>query len=90
MNAINYWNLVYLSDKLNHCRQPAERDGLLRAILRTNTHTWHHVNLQGEYDFSEEYATTVLFDLTAWIDSAADMSINGRVTTNANGSALIN
>ena len=46
MNAINYWNLLYLSDKLNHCRQPAERDELLRAILRTNTHTWHHVNLQ--------------------------------------------
>lgn len=74
MNAINYWNLLYLSDKLNHCRQPAEQAELLRAILRTNTHTWHHVNLQGEYDFSEDYATTVLFDLQAWIDSAAALA----------------
>lgn len=83
MNAINYWNLLYLSDKLNHCRQPSERDELLRAILRTNTHTWHHVNLQGEYDFSEEYATTVLFDLTAWIDSFTDVSLNGQALRTA-------
>ena len=32
-------------------------------VLRSNTHTWHHVNLQGEYDFSEESPMAVLFDL---------------------------
>ncbi len=63
MNAINYWNLLYLSDKLNSCHTPSEREELLKAILHSNTHTWHHINLQGEYDFSEDSPSTVLFDL---------------------------
>ncbi len=63
MNAINYWNLLYLTDKLNACRQPTERKELLDTILRSNTHTWHHINLQGEYDFSDDSPATMLFDL---------------------------
>ncbi len=63
MNAINYWNLLYLTDKLNSCRQRAEHQELLGSILRSNTHTWHHINLQGEYDFSEDSPVTILFDL---------------------------
>lgn len=63
MNAINYWNLLYLSDKLNSCHKPSEREELLKAILHSNTHTWHHINLQGEYDFSEDSPAMVLFDL---------------------------
>lgn len=62
MNAINYWNLLYLTSKLNVCRQPTERYELLRAILGSNTHTWHHINLQGEYDFSEDSPINTLFD----------------------------
>ena len=26
---------------------------MLATILRSSTHTWHHINLQGEFDFSE-------------------------------------
>lgn len=63
MNAINCWNLLYLSDKLNGCRKLSEQQELLNAILRSNTHTWHHINLQGEYDFSEDSPARVLFDL---------------------------
>lgn len=41
MNAINYWNLLYLSDKLNSCHKPSEREELLKAVLHSNTHTWY-------------------------------------------------
>ena len=44
MNAINYLNLLYLSDNLNQCRQTAERDELLGAILQTNTYTFVFTN----------------------------------------------
>ena len=54
MNAINYWNLLYLSEQLKRCTNSAEHKVLLEAILHTNTHTWHHINLQGEYDFSDD------------------------------------
>lgn len=63
MNAINYWNLLYLTDKLNRCVRPEEHAELLKLIVGSNTHTWHHINLQGEYDFSEESIATTLFDL---------------------------
>lgn len=53
MNAINYYNLLFLSEKLRQCASEAEREELLRTILRSSTHTWHYINLQGEYDFSD-------------------------------------
>ena len=62
MNVINYWNLLYLTSKLNGCHQPTERHELLRVILASNTHTWHHINLQGEYDFLEDSPANILFD----------------------------
>ncbi|MBR8838091.1 MAG: Tn3 family transposase [Stigonema ocellatum SAG 48.90 = DSM 106950] len=63
MNAINYWNLLYLSEQLKRCANSAERKVLLEAILQTNTHTWHHVNLQGEYDFSDDSPLSTIFKL---------------------------
>lgn len=63
MNCINYWNLLYLTDKLRACRKRDEYEELLSAILHSNTHTWHHINLQGEYDFSEDSSETILFNL---------------------------
>ncbi|MPR37380.1 Tn3 family transposase [Cytophagaceae bacterium SJW1-29] len=46
MNAINYWNLLHLTDKIQACPKLAAYEELLVMILRSNTHTWHHVNLQ--------------------------------------------
>ncbi|GAB3968578.1 hypothetical protein GCM10028806_12900 [Spirosoma terrae] len=63
MNAINYWNLLYLSEQLKRCANSAERKVLLEAILQTNTHTWHHANLQGEYDFSDDSPLSTIFKL---------------------------
>ena len=65
MNAVNYYNLLYLSEKLRQCRTDREREELLATILRSSTHTWHHINLQGEYDFSERPLNEVSFDLEA-------------------------
>lgn len=65
MNAINFYNLLYLTEKLRRCATELEREELLRTILRSSTHTWHHINLSGEYDFSEPVSPTENFDLAA-------------------------
>ncbi len=63
MNAINFYNLLYLSEKLRQCPTEGERDELLKTILRSSTHTWHHINLGGEYDFSDPAVVDAPFDL---------------------------
>ncbi len=68
MNVINYYNLLYLSEKLRLCKTILERDELLRTILKSSTHTWHHINLAGEYDFSDETVPPVQFDLRALLN----------------------
>ncbi|WP_229365765.1 transposase [Fibrisoma montanum] len=65
MNAINFYNLLYLSEKLRQCISEADRHELLGTILKSSTHTWHHINLGGEYDFSDSTQPADLFDLKA-------------------------
>ncbi|CAG5074465.1 hypothetical protein DYBT9623_05152 [Dyadobacter sp. CECT 9623] len=36
------------------CKKPADREALLKNILSTSTHSWGHINMLGEYDFSEK------------------------------------
>lgn len=67
MNAINFYNLLYLTEKLRQCPTESERAELLRTILHSSTHTWHHINLGGEYDFSESPSGEPVFDLDALI-----------------------
>jgi len=68
IDAINFYNLLYLSEKLRQCRHEKDREELLRTILRTSTHTWHHINLGGEYDFSEPAQLKSAFDLDTLIN----------------------
>ena len=68
MNAINFYNLLYLSEKLRQCPTPEERDELLKTILKSSTHTWHHINLGGEYDFSDPAVAETSFDLEALLN----------------------
>ena len=68
MNAINFHNLLYLSEKLRQCPTEGERDELLKTILRSSTHTWHHINLVGEYDFSDPAVADAPFDLEALLN----------------------
>ena len=65
MNAINYYNLLLMSDKLHRCTTESEKEELLATILTSSTHTWHHINLQGEYDFSDDMPALISFDLDA-------------------------
>ncbi|MFD2934728.1 Tn3 family transposase [Spirosoma flavum] len=65
MNAINFYNLLYLTEKICGCATEPEREDLLKTTLQSSTHTWHHINLAGEYDFSELVLPDVVFDLEA-------------------------
>lgn len=51
MNAINLYNLLYLSEKLRQYAGESEREELLKTILKSSTHTWHHINLGGDLIF---------------------------------------
>ncbi len=54
-NSIICWNYLYLSDKLarleNH---PEQKKILLSAIASHSVMAWAHINMLGEYDFSDE------------------------------------
>ena len=54
-----------MSDKLHRCTTESEKQELLATILTSSTHTWHHINLQGEYDFSDDIPAVIPFDLEA-------------------------
>lgn len=53
-NAIILWNYLYLSEKVAETPEGAQRDDLIAQIKRSSILTWQHINLHGEYDFSEE------------------------------------
>lgn len=53
-NAIICWNYLYLSQKVINTQTEQEKQNLLNAIKSGSVVAWQHVNLQGEYDFSEE------------------------------------
>jgi TnpA family transposase len=53
-NCIICWNYLYLSQKLADMQDPAIRDVFLKALTHGSAVSWQHINLLGEYDFSEE------------------------------------
>jgi Tn3 transposase DDE domain len=53
-NCIICWNYLYLSQKLAEMDDPAHREAILNALTHGSAVAWQHVNLLGEYDFSEE------------------------------------
>jgi len=65
-NAVNTYNLMLLSEKLLQATSEQEKQNLWNKIIETSTQSWAHINLVGEYDFSEgkDYKT---FDLNALI-----------------------
>ena len=48
------WNYLYLSQKLAEIDDPAKREELLQAVAHGSAAAWGHLNLLGEYDFSED------------------------------------
>jgi hypothetical protein len=53
-NAIICWNDLYLSQRLAEEPNVEHRQALLAAFQNGSIVLWHHLNLHGEYDFSEE------------------------------------
>jgi hypothetical protein len=49
------WNYLYLSDKLARLEtQPQQQKSLITAISTHSVISWAHINMLGEYDFSDE------------------------------------
>jgi TnpA family transposase len=53
-NAIICWNYLYLTQKLVDAESEERRQELLMAVRNGSVVTWQHINLHGEYDFSDE------------------------------------
>jgi len=53
-NCIICWNYLYLIQKLSDSDDPNYRAALLDALANGSVISWLHLNLLGEYDFSEE------------------------------------
>ena len=52
-NSIICWNYMYLTKKLNSAEAGLNREILMNAIKNHSPISWAHINLLGEYDFSE-------------------------------------
>ncbi len=64
INSVNYYNLLLLSQQICNCKSNEQKEELVKLIAQTSTHTWHHINLHGEFDFSEEQIAPT-FDMEA-------------------------
>ena len=53
-NAIILWNYLYLSQKLEEIEDAASREAFLDSVAHGSAISWQHINLLGEYDFSDE------------------------------------
>ena len=53
-NAIICWNYLYLTKQLKLARTEEDRENLLKSIITHSIVSWAHINLLGEYDFSDE------------------------------------
>ena len=53
-NAIICWNYLYLTQKIAEAESEERRQELLTAVRNGSVAAWQHVNLHGEYDFSDE------------------------------------
>ncbi len=53
-NAIICWNYLYLTKQLKQAKTEEDRQQLLKSIITHSIVSWAHINLLGEYDFSDE------------------------------------
>lgn len=58
-NAVVCWNYLYLSQQLSQTTRE-EQSLLLNTIKAGSAVAWQHINMHGEYDFSEEKLTDSL------------------------------
>jgi TnpA family transposase len=73
-NAIVCWNYLYLSKQLLETESEEEREQLLKQIKNSSVVAWSHINMQGEFDFSDEVLKdSIKFDL----EEIGKLKING-------------
>jgi hypothetical protein len=48
------WNYLYLTQKITEEANPDRRAAMLQSVAAGSVVSWRHINLLGEYDFSEE------------------------------------
>ena len=53
-NAIILWNYLYISQKIADTTSDEEKASFIQRLKQSSIITWQHINLHGEYDFSEE------------------------------------
>ena len=53
-NAIICWNYLYLFQVLYNTETEEQKQNLIQTIKNGSVVIWQHVNLYGEYDFSDE------------------------------------
>jgi len=53
-NCIICWNYLYLTHKLKYMSDGDKKEQLRSIISRHSIMSWAHINMLGEYDFSEE------------------------------------
>ena len=53
-NSIICWNYLYLTRQLEKAPDAGAKENLLRLIAAHSPISWAHINMLGEYDFSEE------------------------------------
>ncbi len=53
-NAIICWNYLYLSQLLGEAKTEERRSDLVESIKHGSVVSWQHINLHGEYDFSDD------------------------------------
>lgn len=53
-NSIICWNYLYLARQIEKAPDTESKENLLRLIAAHSPMSWAHINMLGEYDFSEE------------------------------------
>jgi hypothetical protein len=53
------WNYLYLSEKVFDTPEGKQRDELLHQIKYSSMASWEHINMLGEYDYSDERVNNI-------------------------------
>jgi len=59
-NSVICWNYLYLSQLIFNAETKEEKKHIIDIIKNGSVVTWQHINMQGEYNFSDEYLTDAL------------------------------
>jgi len=70
-NSIICWNYLYLSQKLTDTKEKIQKDGMIEIIKNGSIVFWKHINLLGEYNFSED-----IFDKKLKFDIPKILNLN--------------